>query len=188
MTDLADQMAAESENQKKTLTEDSLKTVSLLAQEQLRLEGEIETLTKKLSTLKEEHRVISETKLPDTLAEYGLSEVRLKDGKKIVVKEIVSAEIKKDNEEKAFAWLRENGFGDLIKRVISTSFGKGEDKVADALSQQLAKKGLNVADKASVHAQTLKAFVREQIEAGNAALPKDIFGVYEGKKATITLK
>ena len=38
--------------------------------------------------------------------------------------------IKVDDRPEAHQWLRENGFGDLIKNSISAEFGMGEDNIA----------------------------------------------------------
>lgn len=182
--DLAKQMAAEGARQAQP-TSDGLKTVQLLAEEQLKLEAAIIQAEAVLKSLTEKHKLVSEQKLPTALEEFGLSEVKLADGKKIIIKPYVSCSIKSEDQEAAFNWLRENGFGDLIKRTLSAGFGKGEDDKAEALLSELVKAGYNVEDKTGVHNQTLKAFVKEQIDAGNEELPKELFNVYEGKKSVI---
>jgi len=44
--------------------------------------------------------------------------------------------------------------------------------------------GFNAQQKTEVHPQTLKAWVREQVEDG-ASFPMDLFGAYIGHRATI---
>lgn len=181
--DMAKEGASQSE-QKKKISDEGLSVVGTLAKQQLELESKISAQEKILATLNDEHKLISQTKLPEALEEYGLSEVKLADGKKIKVKKFYGASIKPEQREAAFKWLRENGFGDLIKRAITATFGKGEDKNADKVFAELSKQGLSVADKTDVHGSTLKAFVKEQKEEGKT-IPDALFGVFEGKIATV---
>jgi len=187
---LLEDMAQEGASQRKELTDAGLAVVAVLAEQQLGLESKITKLTDELKKLEEEHNLISTNKLPAALDEYGLSEVKLKSGQKIKIKKVYGATIAAKNKERAFKWLREKGFGDFIKRAITTTFGMGEDKKADDLFKDLSTKGLTVVDKVDVHAQTLKAFVKEQKEKDPAdktrvEIPDELFGVFEGKVATI---
>ena len=81
-------------------------------------------------------------------------------------------------------WLRDNGHEDLIKNTISVNFGRGEDESASKLREALNNEGSSYTDKTGVHSQTLKAFVREQVESGQN-LPLDLLGVFIGQKTTI---
>jgi predicted NACHT family NTPase len=80
--------------------------------------------------------------------------------------------------------LRDNNHGDLIKNTISVDFGRGEDNDAADLKQGLNDMGRSYTDKTGVHPQTLRAFVREQVESGQT-LPLDLLGVFIGQKTTI---
>ena len=50
---------------------------------------------------------------------------------------------------------------------------------------ELEQKGFHPEQKTHIHAMTLKAFVREQVEGGKK-LPFDLFGVYIANKTKIT--
>jgi hypothetical protein len=89
--------------------------------------------------------------------------------------------------EEAFDWLRQNGFGDLIKNNVTLTFGRNEDSTAKNLVEDLRKKGHNVNQTEKVEPMTLKAFVKEQIQQGKN-VPSDIFGVYVANKTKITTK
>lgn len=160
--------------------------VARLANEQLKLEQEISELENRLALTKDLHRDISTKQLPDKLAEAGLSEIKLTNGAKITVKPFYEGNIKKDREEAAFSWLRNNGHGDIIKNEIKLAFGKKEDGRAQRLREYLQSHGMDFTQKESVHYQTMRAFIREQVEGGT--LPQeafDLLGVYVGQQATI---
>ena len=60
---------------------------------------------------------------------------------------------------------------------------KKENDTNQAISA-LTSLGLEPIDKEQVHPQTLKAFVREQVESGKP-FPLELFGAFLGQKATI---
>ena len=120
----------------------------------------------------------------DTSLGDGLSEFKLADGTKVTVQQFYSASIPKDKVDEAMQWLRDNGHGDLIKNTVSVAFGKGEDTLATDLKKYLGANGNSYEDKTGVHPQTLRAFAREQIEAGQN-LPLDTLGIYIGLKTVI---
>ena len=97
------------------------------------------------------------------------------------------AHIKEDNKDRAFNWLRENGWGDIIKNQISVSFGRNEDNKAADYAELAKSQGLNPMQKLKVEPMTLKALVRERIEAGKE-LPTELFGVYTENKTTVKRK
>ena len=80
--------------------------------------------------------------------------------------------------------MRENNHGDLIKNNLSVSFGKGEDADAVKLKESLEKQGLVVDQKQDVHWQTLRGFVKEQIEK-NKTIPSETFGLYIANRTKI---
>jgi hypothetical protein len=73
---------------------------------------------------------------------------------------------------------------DLIKNNVICSFGRGEDEKAAEFAQAARERGLSPEQKQDVHAQTLKAWVRERVEGGDS-FPMDLFGAFVGQRATI---
>ena len=122
--------------------------------------------------------------IPTMLSEMGLSFLKLQDGSSIEVKTNYSATITQANKENAFKWLRENGLGDIIKNEISVSFGRNEDNKAADYAELAKGQGLEPQQKLKVEPMTLKALVRERIEAGQE-MPTEIFGVFSENKTTI---
>ena len=165
------------------------KTTSLqsLADQVERLEGvssEIENAEEKLKLLKQKHDHISGEVIPTMMSEMGLSHLKLIDGSTVDVKPNYSANISVANREKAFKWLRENGLGDIIKNEISVSFGRNEDNKAADYAALAEERGYQPTQKLKVEPMTLKALVRERLEAGKS-MPTEIFNVFVGNKTTI---
>jgi hypothetical protein len=89
-----------------------------------------------------------------------------------------------ERKAEAFKWLRDNGFDDIIKNTVSVRFGRGEDELCASLLDLLGQKGFPADQAEKVEPMTLKAWVKEQVERGNA-FPAELFGAYIGQKATI---
>ena len=121
------------------------------------------------------------------LSEMGLSSLKLQDGSSVEVKTNYSATITQANKEAAFNWLRENGLGDIIKNEISVSFGRNEDNKAADYAELAKSQGLDPMQKLKVEPMTLKALVRERLEAGKE-MPTELFNIYVGNKTTIKRK
>ena len=161
-----------------------LNTVASLArqirdQEKSIAELDIQLKEKKKSLLK-----LTDEDLPSVLAEMGISSFSLDDGSTVDVKNTYGASILVDNRPKAYDWLRENGYDDIIKNTVSSSFGRGEDDRANAFTAFAKKEGYFVNQKTEIHPQTLRAFIKERCEAGDD-FPMDLFGAYIGQRAVI---
>ena len=168
----------------------NMNNIQSLADQVEKLEGyasDIEMAEKKLKDLKEKQKYISSEVIPDMMSEMGLAELKLHDGSRLKVSVDYKAHITKANEEAAFNWLRNNGLGDIIKNEISVSFGQDEDNKAADYAELAKGQGYVPTQKMTVHAQTLKALVRERIEAGKD-MPTELFNVYIGNKTTIKRK
>ena len=125
--------------------------------------------------------------IPTMLSEMGLSFLKLQDGSSVEVKTNYSATITQAKKAEAFNWLRENGLGDIIKNEISVSFGRNEDNKAADYANLARGQGLEPKQKLKVEPMTLKALVRERIEAGKD-MPTELFNVFIGNKTTIKRK
>ena len=130
---------------------------------------------------------ISGEGIPTMLSEMGLSFLKLQDGSSVEIKTNYSATITQAKKEEAFNWLRENGLGDIIKNEISVSFGRNEDNKAADYAELAKGQGLEPVQKLKVEPMTLKALVRERMEAGKE-MPTELFNIYVGNKTTIKRK
>ncbi len=151
------------------------------------VEEEVREKEEQLKNLKKKIDHISGEIIPTMMSEMGLSYLKLSDGSSLEVKTNYRATITETNREAAYNWLRQNNLGDIIKNEISVSFGKNEDNKAADYAELAKSQGLQPTQKMKVEPMTLKALVRERIEAGKE-MPTEIFGVYVENKTTIKRK
>ena len=151
------------------------------------LEAEVKSDEERIKTKQKEIARISEDVIPTMLSEMGLSQLKLADGSSVDVKPFYSASISVANREKAYKWLRDNGLGDIIKNDVTVSFGRNEDNKAVDYANLAKSHGFEPTQKLKVEPMTLKALVRERIEAGQE-MPMDIINVYVGNRTKLTKK
>ena len=163
----------------KTLSDEVLKLRAM--------EDQLKIMEEALKEKKKEIDRVSGEVIPTMLSEMGLSQLKLADGSSVDVKPFYSASISAQNKEKAYQWLRNNGLGDIIKNEISVSFGRNEDNKAANYAELAKSNGFQPTQKLKVEPMTLKALVRERIEAGKE-MPTEIFNVFIGNKTTIKRK
>ena len=164
--------------------QDNMGKIGAVANDIADTDKEISDIEDQLKKKKDYKKHLSENVLPNLFAEVGLSELKLADGRHLKVSNFYGASIKEENKEAAYKWLRNNGFGDLIKNQVSCSFGRDEDEKARGLINALNEKGYQSSQREWVEPSTLRAFIREQQEAGKA-LPMDLLGAFVGQKTTI---
>lgn len=158
-------------------TGDRFSEVAELAARQREAEQYVEQCQKELKRAQEQLRDIAEGELPNLMDELGLSEFKTTDGTKIIVSEKIRAGISKDRAPAAMAWLRQHGHSRLIKHTVSVEFDKDEDERAQQLLEELQLGEFEAEDRQVVHPQTLQAFVRQKLEAGED-VPLELFGVH----------
>ena len=151
------------------------------------IQSRIESEEEAVKDTKKELEHISGEVIPTMMAEMGLSHLKLMDGSSVDVKPHYSASKTIANKEAAFKWLRDNGLGDIIKNEISVSFGRNEDNKAADYAVLAQERGFQPTQKLKVEPMTLKALVRERIEAGKE-MPTELFNVFVGNKTTIKRK
>jgi len=176
------------EDQAKVITK--TENIQSLADQVERLENLNQEVKKDEEDLKQKKKnleYISGEVIPTMMAEMGLSHLKLMDGSSVDVKPNYSANITIANREAAFNWLRNNGLGDIIKNEILVSFGRNEDNKAADYAVLAQERGFQPTQKLKVEPMTLKALVRERIEAGKE-MPTELFNIFVGNKTTIKRK
>ena len=161
--------------------------IQSLADQVERLEAMQQQLEIQEDAIKEKKKQIQHISgevIPTMMSEMGLAELKLHDGSHLKVSTSYRATITEANKAAAFNWLRENGLGDIIKNEISVSFGRNEDNKAADYAELAKGQGFQPTQKMKVESMTLKALVRERIEAGKE-MPTEIFGVFSENKTTI---
>ena len=174
------------DDQIKSVTQiDTAKTLSDKVIELKNLEDEITNAEESISKLKEKARILSQVEIPLMMHEMHITKLKLKDGESVEIKPFYSVSIVPEVQEQAFEWLRNNGLGDIIKNDITVTFGRGEDNKAANYAVLARGQGFEPVQKINVHAQTLKAVVRERLEAGQE-MPSDLFKTFAGNQTKIT--
>ena len=169
---------------------DKTTNINKLADKIKELQAQQEQLQQQENAVKQKKKDIEHLSgevIPTMLSEMGLSFLKLQDGSSVEVKTNYSATITQANKEAAFNWLRENGLGDIIKNEISVSFGRNEDNKAADYANLAKGQGFEPQQKLKVEPMTLKALVRERMEAGKE-MPTELFNIYVGNKTTIKRK
>ena len=169
---------------------DKTTNINKLADKIKELQAQQEQLQQQEDAVKQKKKDIEHLSgevIPTMLSEMGLSFLKLQDGSSVEVKTNYSATITQANKEAAFNWLRENGLGDIIKNEISVSFGRNEDNKAADYADLAKGQGFEPQQKLKVEPMTLKALVRERMEAGKE-MPTELFNIYVGNKTTIKRK
>lgn len=165
----------------------TLEDVTILANKQLKLQQEVTDLGQQLAKKQKELIKIQTVDLPLAMKQAGgLTKFVLDTGFEIQAKPDISVGIKDEDKPTAFKWLRDNGYGDIIKEEFKYNFGKGEEENIKKFRELLLENGFKkFAETESVHFQTLKSFCKERIEAGEKVPPFKLFGIFEYTKATI---
>ena len=185
MNNLTEQMEQDQTEVIKSTT--NIKTLSDQVLKLRAMEDQLKIMEEALKTRKKEIDRISGEVIPTMLSEMGLSQLKLADGSSVDVKPFYSATISAQNKDRAYNWLRTNGLGDIIKNEISVSFGRNEDNKAASYADLAKSNGYQPTQKLKVEPMTLKALVRERIEAGKE-MPTEIFNIFVGNKTTIKRK
>lgn len=175
-------------------TDDLLNNVATLARRQLEVEGEIAELTALLAQKNLDLKAIREGSLPLAMTEVGMTKFTMTGGYEVVIHDGVYGSITKEKADAAHAWLEKHGHGDLIKRTITITFGKGEEAWAAKFMRDMAlrKKPLRHELKRAVNHNTLGAFVREQARLAKEEnlpielkLDKELLSVFELRYAEV---
>jgi hypothetical protein len=166
------------------LDQSGTQTVASIAREIRGTEELIAKIEDNLKKAKEKLLKLTDQEMPALMAEMGISSLTLEDGAVVKVTQTYGASILVDNRPKAYDWLREHGYDDIIKNTVMCQFGRGEDDRAKGFADFAAENGFAPEQKTEIHSQTLRAFVKERIEKGDE-FPMELFGAYVGQRATI---
>lgn len=176
-------------------TDDSMTRMMSLATTLLDTKTKIADLKTKLGDLETLERSIEQEDLPTLMKELGggknpMTKFELADGTKIEVIDDITCGISDANRPEAHQWLRDNNFAGIIKTVLMQSYSASEIDEATANATKIEEatgRAAHVIE--TIHAQTLKAFLKEQRRKtgkGRVKLPTKLFGIYPFSKAKVT--
>lgn len=164
-----------------------LKSLADLGNELIVELGIQEELEKEIAASKLKTTRLSDVTIPEKMAELGLEEIKLKSGHKLALQPVFGSSIPDVRKPEAWKWLRDNGYGSLIKTTLGCAFGMGEEDEARRTIALLEDQGISFKSKEDVHASTLKSFVTEQYENGKT-FPEALFGAFTKTIARIKTK
>ncbi len=167
----------------------AVKKVTALCLEQDELENSIAEIEEMLKTAKARLNLIKVKDMPDAMSELGSMEWTSENGHyKVAVGTFVSGTLPKEADARAEAtdYFASIGGGPLIKTEIALGFGKQEHALAEKAKKVLKKAGFDPVIQTGVHPQSLLAFVREKLEAGEE-IDADKLGVFVGRQAKLTV-
>lgn len=121
--------------------------------------------------------------IPDAMELAGLTELKLKDGALLKVGDDLKVNISKANESDAFTWIRKEGHGMSIKESLVVDLRALEMDDRKKIVMAVNKLGVTPELEASIHHSTLKALVKEMLEAGKQVTTA--ISVHQFKKATV---
>ena len=183
MNDLFEDMEEQSSNIE-NLEQSDLTSVASLAKKQKNQEQKVKDLEAELKEAKKELLRISDEEIPNLMSETGLSSLKLDDGSSLDIKNIYGASILVANREKAYDWLREHGHDDIIKNRVVATFGRGQEDDSKVFMRVAYDNGVATDQESKIEPQTLKAWVKERMEAGEE-FPTELFGAFMGQRAII---
>ena len=149
------------------------------------LEDDLLEKENELKKIKQHIEIVSGEVIPTMMQEMNISTLKLADGSSVEVKPVYGASISASKKEEAYTWLRDDGLGDLIKNEVTVSFGRNEDNKASDYAILAQGQGYEPVQKLKVEPMTLKALVRERVEAG-LDMPSDLFNLFTSNRTKIT--
>lgn len=165
-------------------TQDQLKTVHDLAQEQLRLEKAVESAEDEVKALKKDLAKIQQGLLPDAMTAAGLSEFKTVNGDKVGVKEDLSVSVPKAKLHTIVGWLQDHGHGETVTGRISVELPQNSDNERQAALQALIDAGFEPVEDMTVNTMTLKSILKKHMAQGeNIDLAE--FGAFAWRKSEI---
>ena len=165
--------------------EDALAPLHALCNEAAKAEQEVLRCEAALKKANAHVRAIVQDALPKAMRNAGVSTFTTDDGRTVKVEGKLQCSVPKAKQDAAYEWLREHELGDIIKNTVTVHFGSGEEDAAkEAMKKIQTDLNRTAIAASSVHAQTLKAAIKRQLE-NKVEVPKELFGIYEYEEATI---
>jgi len=172
------------EDAAKPASEDKLIQLRNLGSVVIQQRVHIEYLEEKLKEEKKKLNKLIHEDMPSLFMSTGVDRVGM--GKYDLVMQNyyhanIAADWPEDRREAAFQWLEDNKHGDIIRLVVSVSFGRDEYQKAQECVDTLRADGFRPTIQKNVPWTTLTAWLKEQVEKYNRLPPIDLLGATVGK-------
>ena len=154
------------------------------------IEALVSDLSQRLKDANTQLQLLYQKDLPDLMDEAGVDKVGLPASGNLPAMDAelrpfysanIAASWDEDRRQAAFNWLEEHGHGDLIKTDVTLSYAREDREEAKEMAEDLRIRGYTPQLKEGVHAQTLSAWLREQIEDRHHFPPLETIGGSVGR-------
>jgi len=137
---------------------------AVLIDTRYKLAKEIADLEEEVKKKQAQYRYFDEQEIPNFLRNCGMSSLTLADGRKVSYKDEIGVSINKEFEREFYKFLEARGESDIIK--LSFDFPRLDPARQKALEEAIRTVQDDYAKKESVHAQTLKKYVKDILGVG----------------------
>jgi len=176
--------------------DDALRQISELVARTLELECAIAAREEAISSCKRDLRKITDDLLPCAMQEVGMEEFTTTSGQTIKLQTVYGGTIGKGRNEsdedhatrrtEALRWLTLNRHDGIITNKMSLSLPRGESTLANRIVDYVATSfGVDLDLREDIHPQTLKSFVREQMQGDFEDFPHALFRASSHVRANI---
>ena len=141
--------------------------LSILCQEMLTQERFVAQIEEELSAAKKVLLDYKASKIPALMQELRLNQLTMASGVVIALQRVINCRFRPTEKMHAFEWLEQHNLGSMIKHELEVEFGRGEGDLANKAVEILTELGLRPSVSKDVHFQTLSAWARREVEAGN---------------------
>jgi transcriptional/translational regulatory protein YebC/TACO1 len=161
-----------------------LTSITELVRTQIELEGLVDAFETKTKQAKAALRKVQEDLLPNAILAAGMEQFTMQDGRKVIVSKDLSVSVPKKNLSEITAWLREQGYQDLIKEEITIPLDTVAPDIRERLKKGLTGLGINSDITENVNTASLKAVLRRMLTEGQDVNLK-LFGAFPWQKSVI---
>jgi hypothetical protein len=168
-------------------TTDQLSQLSTLVRQMHDAELELAKAESELAIRKDALREVAEKQIPELMAQVGIKTFETSDGFVVSIKKTYTAAPTVAQRDEAYDWLEQHGHGGLVKRTVEVGFGVKQGAEAAALMDKLRKDFEDVRGERKVESATLRAWVRQRIESGDA-FPRELFNARVFDRADVKQK
>lgn len=174
--------------------EDQLSKARSLAAAARDLERQIADLEERQKEKATQLNTIVKETLPDLMDQAGITKLELRAEGNEPAYEFklgpfysagIAAKWPEEKRREAYEYLASVGAADLIKTFITLTFSKEERAKAIKVANALRNDGIEVDVEETVHASTLKSWLRETVEEGGDMPQLDKIGGFVGRQVTM---
>ena len=144
---------------KDEITKGALEKLATLTKKYLSYQEDIKENEEAGKKLKKVFNKLGQEEIPNLLAEYGLSEIKLSTGEKVIVKQGISATVPEDKEQEFYEFLKKRKEDDIIKLFLA--FDRMEPFKLKMLFNFLNACEYDYGAQRKVHPQTLNKYFKE---------------------------